>query len=290
MSAEVVLQAYKLNKRFGQRVALRDVSLHVAEGETVVIMGPSGCGKSTLLRCLSGLIPPDAGEVWFRGLAVRDLEGEALRAFRRRVGFVFQHFNLIGHLSVLENVLLGPVAAGMPPRTARREAVRALERVGLGDRLHARPAALSGGEQQRVAIARSLVLKPELILWDEPTAALDPVMVEEVLSLMQELAQEEATAMVIVTHELPFALAAADRIVLMENGHVVAEGAPDDVIFRSQAEVSRRYRRLYTLRYGGGARALAAARCRNDGARSRIDRKAPGAVGATGGPRKVLYT
>lgn len=246
-----MLHAYKLTKRFGSVTALDEVSLHVGRGETLVIMGPSGCGKSTLLRCLNRLVEPDAGEVWFHGEAVMDFEGETLRAYRRKIGFVFQHYNLIAHLSALENVLLGPLTAGATSKEARCRAAEALERVGLGDRVNARPAHLSGGERQRVAIARALAMQPELILWDEPTAALDPMMVEEVLTIMGELARSTQTAMIVVTHEIPFALGIADRLLLMEKGRIVAEGDPQGVLFESSTEVGARYRRLYELRHLG---------------------------------------
>ncbi len=246
-----MLQAYKLTKRYGSNVALCDVSFHVGRGETLVVMGPSGCGKSTLLRSLNRLIQVDSGEIWFDGESVMDYEEQELLAYRRKIGFVFQQFNLMAHLSALENCLLGPSVAGVPRTVALEKAHGALARVGLLERKDARPSAMSGGERQRVAIARALAMEPELILWDEPTAALDPIMVEEVLSIMGELATQRETAMVVVTHEIPFALAVADRLVMMDAGRIVAEGEPRHVLFESTCDVATKYRRLYELRYTG---------------------------------------
>lgn len=246
-----MLQAYKLSKSFGENVALSDVSLQVQAGETVVVMGASGCGKSTLLRCLNRLVQADTGEIWFHDQPVIDFQGRELLEYRRRIGFVFQQFNLVPHLSALENVLLGPTSAGARRQVAVEKARAALERVGLLKLADARPGAMSGGERQRVAIARALAMEPELILWDEPTAALDPIMVEEVLSIIGELATEQETAMVVVTHEIPFALAVADRLVMMDEGRIVAEGDPRNVFFESSCDVAKRYRRLFELRHAG---------------------------------------
>ena len=246
-----MLQAYKLTKRFGDVVALDGVTFHVERGETLAVMGPSGCGKSTLLAAVQRLLPVDEGEIWLDGEPVMDLEGEALRRYRRRIGFVFQHQNLIKHLNAIENVMLGPVLAGVPKKTARRLAAGALERVGLLSKAYASPAAMSGGERQRVGIARALAMDPELILWDEPTAALDPVLVEEVLSIMVSLAKERNIAMIVVTHEIPFALEAADRVLLMERGAVQASGPPCEVLLGGTTELGRRFKRLYEARYAG---------------------------------------
>ena len=278
-----MLQAYKLRKTFGRQVALNDVSFHVEKGETLVVMGPSGCGKSTLLRCVNRLVQPDEGEIWFHDRAVMDFEGEELRNYRRQIGFVFQQCNLVGHLTALENVALGPLTAGVPRDRARSEALATLDRVGLAKFAHKLPAGLSGGEQQRVAIARALAMKPELIIWDEPTAALDPIMVEEVLSIMAELAGEQETAMVVVTHEIPFALAVADRVLLMEDGQVVAEGEPHATLFQSEAPVSKRFRRLFELRYAGAFGTAKRPRGRKEIRRARNDHSRP--IGVT---RKVL--
>ncbi|MFO7264679.1 MAG: amino acid ABC transporter ATP-binding protein [Limnochordales bacterium] len=239
-----MLQVVDLHKRFGDRVALNGVSLSVAPGETVVVMGPSGCGKSTLLRCINRLIEPDAGDVFLAGRSLRAMNEAELRAARREIGFVFQHFHLIERLSVLDNAALGLVMAGMPREEAEARALAALERVQLASEANRFPHQLSGGQRQRAAIARALAGGPRLMLWDEPTAALDPVLVGEVLDVMEELAQERSTAMLIVTHEVRFAAGAADRVVLMEEGRVVDEGPPAVVFGQPRTNVARQYGRL----------------------------------------------
>jgi len=246
-----MLEVYKLTKRFGERIALDGVTFRVGRGETLAVMGPSGCGKSTLLLAIQRLVRVDSGEIWFGGEPVMHLKGEMLRRYRRRIGFVFQRQQLVGHLDALENVLLGPVLAGTPERKARRLAEQALEQVGLLSKARDFPATMSGGERQRVGIARALAMQPELILWDEPTAALDPMLVDDVIEVMTALAKQRSTAMIVVTHELPFALQVADRVVLMERGAVVGSGPPREVLFGGEGEIARRLRRLYEVRYGG---------------------------------------
>lgn len=239
-----MLEVVGLHKKFGDHVALAGVSLSVAPGETVVVMGPSGCGKSTLLRCINRLTEPDAGDVVFNGRSVVAMNDEELRAVRREMGFVFQHFNLVERLSVLDNVTLGLVMAGMPREEAEERARAALARVHLDREVHRFPRELSGGQRQRAAIARALASGPRLMLWDEPTAALDPVLVGEVLDVMEELARERSTSMLVVTHEVRFAAGAADRVVLMEDGRVVDEGPPERVFGQPRSQVARQYGRL----------------------------------------------
>lgn len=238
------MQVVDLHKRFGDRVALNGVSLSVAPGETVVVMGPSGCGKSTLLRCINRLIEPDAGDVFLAGRSLRAMNEAELRAARREIGFVFQHFHLIERLSVLDNAALGLVMAGMPREEAEARALAALERVQLASEANRFPHQLSGGQRQRAAIARALAGGPRLMLWDEPTAALDPVLVGEVLDVMEELARERSTSMLVVTHEVRFAAGAADRVVLMEKGRIVDEGTPERVFGQPRSRVARQYGRL----------------------------------------------
>lgn len=264
-----MLQVHRLTKRYGRRVALDEVSFDLEAGKTLALLGPSGCGKSTLLRCIQRLTPPDQGEIWFMGAPVLDLEGEALREYRRRVGFVFQHFNLVGHMNALENVAFGPLMAGRPRDEALEAAREALGRVGLAHRVRSYPAEMSGGERQRVAIARALAQKPKLILWDEPTSALDPVLVDEVLSIMAGLAAAHETAMIVVTHEIPFALEVADQMALMDEGKIVAMGEPGEVLFRSDAPVAERLRRVYEMRYAGSYQHLRGGGGRNGSSRSR---------------------
>ena len=211
-----MLTIKNLHKKFGKVVAVADFSLEVKKGETVVLMGPSGCGKSTTIRTVNRLVEPDGGQVIFNGREITTMAAEEIRAVRKRIGFVFQQFNLISRLTAEENVMLGLVMSGMPREAARDKAMAALDKVGLDGCRDQKPGELSGGQQQRVGIARALAFEPELMLWDEPTASLDPILVREVLVVMEELAKYRASTMVVVTHELPFALHVADRIVLMD--------------------------------------------------------------------------
>lgn len=231
-------------KRFGSLVAVNGVSLHVRPGETVVIMGPSGCGKSTTVRMVNRLIEPDSGSIILNGTDITRLKENELRKMRKQIGFVFQHFNLIQRLTAAENVMLGLVMDGMPLEEARSKAMAALDKVGLTPVHDHRPAELSGGQQQRVGIARAIVAEPPLMLWDEPTASLDPIIVREVLVIMEELSRHQRSAMVIVTHELAFALHAADRIVLMDAGKIVEEGSPGSVFSNPASEVGQKYKEL----------------------------------------------
>jgi polar amino acid transport system ATP-binding protein len=228
-----VLRLVGVSKSFGDNHVLRDVSLQVAQGETVCLLGPSGCGKSTLLRCINWLEVPDAGSVHVSGqrMGVRDntrirMSDADLARLRAKIGMVFQHFALWPHLSVIENVMEAPLHVLKRDRTTvREEAIELLTRVGLADKHDQFPSRLSGGQKQRVGIARALAMKPDVLLFDEPTSALDPMLVGEVLSVMRSLANEGAT-MVIVTHEMEFARQVADRIVFMDSGHVVETATP----------------------------------------------------------------
>lgn len=233
-----------LQKKYGKVTALDSIDLTVQRGETVVIMGPSGCGKSTLIRCVNRLTEPDDGEVILNGQSVLDLSETALQHLRKNVGFVFQQFNLITRLNVLENVMFHLVLGGMERTTAAERALEALRKVGLDQAAVRYPHELSGGQQQRVGIARALVTNPELMLWDEPTASLDPILVGEVLEVMEELVRTTNTTMIIVTHEVSFALRVADRIVLMDQGRIVEEGAPDAVFAQPKSEIGKKYKRL----------------------------------------------
>ena len=207
--------------------ALNDVSLNVKKGEIVCLIGPSGSGKSTLCRCINGLEIVDKGKVIIEGQEVDyNNEKQAANA-RSKMGFVFQHFNLFPHLSVLDNMILAPMQVlGMSKEDATKKCEELLERVGLSDKIHAFPKKLSGGQKQRVAIARALMMNPEIMLFDEPTSALDPEMVVEVLDVMKQLALEGMT-MVVVTHEMGFAKEIADRIVFLESGKIIEENTPE---------------------------------------------------------------
>lgn len=232
------------SKRFGSIVAVDDLSLTVHSGETVVLMGPSGCGKSTTVRMVNRLVEPDAGTIVVNGTDVTNLKDHELRKTRKKIGFVFQHFNLIQRLNALENVMLGLLMDGIEWDEARTRAMTALERVGLKSVHDHRPSELSGGQQQRVGIARAIVAEPPLMLWDEPTASLDPIIVREVLVIMEELSRYQNNAMVVVTHELAFALHAADRIILMDSGKIVEEGHPEKVFNNPSSSVGQKYKDL----------------------------------------------
>ena len=226
----------QVTKSFGDNVVLNDVNLAVERGSAIVIAGPSGSGKSTMLRCVNGLEPVDSGEVRFDGAPV-DYSGKALSRLRADIGMVFQQFNLFPHMTVRDNVVLGPVKSKRVSREeARERARRLLERVGIPEKADEYPADLSGGQQQRVAIARALCQRAEVILADEPVAALDPEMIREVLDVMRQLARDGMT-MLVVTHEMGFAREVCDRIVFIDEGEIVEEGPPDE--FFSSAKSPR---------------------------------------------------
>ncbi|MBN2875828.1 MAG: amino acid ABC transporter ATP-binding protein [Spirochaetales bacterium] len=227
------------NRSHNQLVrALDGVSLDVDKGEVVLIIGPSGSGKSTLLRAVNRLETLDSGEIWIGDDAVTAKHAD-LRRIREDVGMVFQSFNLFAHLSILENVSLAPrIVRKVSAAQARETARQLLERVGLADKLDRYPRQLSGGQQQRAAIARALAMNPRALLFDEPTSALDPEMIKEVLDVMTALADEGMT-MLVVSHEMGFARAAADRVVFMDNGRIVEQGSPEQV-FSSARETRTR--------------------------------------------------
>ncbi len=230
-------------KSFGDLRVIDGIDLSLAAGSVTAVLGPSGSGKSTLLRAINHLEPLDRGVVTIGGETIgvrlgtgrdgsaryRELPERLIRRQRSRIGFVFQRFELFPHLTALENVAEGPIAAGAPRVEALARARDLLERVGLGDRGDARPRQLSGGQQQRVAIARALALEPSVVLLDEPTSALDPELVGEVLGVIRSLA-DSGTTLVIVTHEVAFAREVADHVVFLDHGRVVEQGPPAQVI------------------------------------------------------------
>ncbi len=221
-----VLALSGISKRFRSHVALDDVSLAVESGQVVAIIGRSGSGKTTLLRCINGLEVPDSGEIVFDGCRM-DRSRAGLQALRRKIGIVFQSFNLFPHLSVERNITLGPmVTMGVPEAEAKARARSVLRQVGLEDKIDAMPLQLSGGQQQRVAIARSLAMQPRLVLFDEITSALDPELVGEVVGVLEKLAAEGMT-MILVTHEMGFARHCADTVVFMHQGRIHEIGSPD---------------------------------------------------------------
>lgn len=218
-----------LRKNFGKLEVLKDISLDVQEGEVVVLLGPSGSGKSTLLRCLNQLETATSGQIIINGYNVTDKHTD-INKVRENIGMVFQHFNLFPHKNVLENIMLAPVELKkMTKEEAKERGMSLLKRVGMEQKADVYPSQLSGGQKQRVAIARALAMNPDIMLFDEPTSALDPEMVGEVLTVMQELAAEGMT-MVVVTHEIGFAKEVADRIVFMDGGYIVEQGTPEEVI------------------------------------------------------------
>ncbi len=217
-----------LHKYFGQIEAVKAVSLTVRQGEVVIIIGPSGSGKSTVLRCINHLETPTSGSIYIEGLHLEDKKTN-INEVRAEVGMVFQQFNLFPHLTALENVTIAQrLVRKRDKAEAERIGMEQLERVGIPEKAGAYPRQLSGGQQQRVAIARSLAMNPKIMLFDEPTSALDPEMIKEVLDVMLDLAKEGMT-MVVVTHEMGFARAAADRMVFMDSGQVVEIASPEDL-------------------------------------------------------------
>ena len=215
-----------VEKHFGELHVLNDINTVVNRGEVVVVIGPSGSGKSTLCRAINRLETIDSGSIAIDGERLPE-EGAALAKLRADVGMVFQSFNLFGHKTVLENVILGPTRVRKQGRAeAVEQARRLLDRVGVVDKEDSYPSELSGGQQQRVAIARALAMQPKVMLFDEPTSALDPEMINEVLEVMQQLARDGMT-MIVVTHEMGFARSAANRVVFMADGRIVEEAVPD---------------------------------------------------------------
>ena len=222
-----MIKVEHITKSFGTLKALDDVSLEVKKGEIICLIGPSGSGKSTLCRCINGLEIPESGTIYIKQNQVDYSNENQAQEARKYTGFVFQHFNLFPHLSVMENMILAPLKSGnMKKEEAIEKAKELLARVGLSDKQDAYPKKLSGGQKQRVAIARALMMNPEIMLFDEPTSALDLEMVVEVLDVMKQLALEGMT-MVVVTHEMGFAKEIADRIVFLESGKIIEENTPE---------------------------------------------------------------
>ena len=237
---DAVIRVKALTKRFGPLPVLRGIDCTVQASEVVCVIGPSGSGKSTFLRCLNGLEEASGGEVLVHGVSVHESATD-LDALRSEIGMVFQRFNLFPHKTVLDNITLAPSKVrGLTAAQARTRATELLAKVGLLDKIDAYPNQLSGGQQQRVAIARALAMQPRIMLFDEPTSALDPEMVGEVLAVMQALAEEGMT-MVVVTHEMGFARQVADRVLFMDEGMLVEEGTPANLFDRPQHERTRRF-------------------------------------------------
>lgn len=237
--AETILSIEHLTKQFDGQTILEDLNLEIREGEVTVILGSSGCGKSTLLRCINALEDIQGGDIRLRGESIRC--GGRLPELRQRIGMVFQNYELFPHLTVLDNITLAPVKAQKRSKQeVRAEALALLERVGLKEKADSYPRQLSGGQKQRVAIVRALCMHPDILLFDEVTAALDPEMVREVLDVIISLADQGKT-MLIVTHEMQFARAVADRIVLLEDRHILEESDPETFFTAPKTEQARKF-------------------------------------------------
>ena len=242
-----VLKITNLHKRFGTREVIHGLSLEVYKGEVLVVIGPSGCGKSTLLRCINGLEPVQAGEIKLNGELITSPKTR-WNLVRQQIGMVFQSYDLFPHMSVLENILLGPVKAqGRERAEVIAEAEALLARVDLLDRKNSFPNQLSGGQKQRVAIVRALCMKPEIMLFDEVTASLDPEMVREVLDVILGLADEGMT-MLIVTHEMAFARAVADKIIFMDAGVIVENAAPEVFFEHPESDRARKFLNIFQFK------------------------------------------
>ena len=235
-----IIEMRHVHKHYGDLHVLNDINLTVDKGEVVVLIGPSGSGKSTLCRTINRLETIDEGEILFEGTPLPQ-EGKELAALRAEIGMVFQSFNLFAHKTILQNVTMGPIEVlGTPRKQAEEEAMELLRRVGVDSQAAKVPAQLSGGQQQRVAIARSLAMHPKAMLFDEPTSALDPEMINEVLDVMVELAQEGMT-MVVVTHEMNFARRVSNRVIFMADGQIVEEGAPAEFFDNPTSERAKSF-------------------------------------------------
>ena len=237
-----LLEIKNIKKSFDSNTILKDLSLNVEKGEVIVILGPSGCGKSTLLRCINGLETIQGGEILLDGEVISNRKKD-MHLIRQKIGMVFQSYDLFPHLTVMKNLLLGPKHAhemNFNMDEVKKEAEAWLERVGLADKKNAYPRQLSGGQKQRVAIVRMLCLHPEVMLFDEVTAALDPEMVREVLDVMMDLANDKKT-MLIVTHQMQFARAVADKIVFMDEGEIVEISTPEEFWTNPKTERAKKF-------------------------------------------------
>ena len=244
--AEPILTVEHLVKGYGENTVLDDVSFSVRPGEVVVVVGPSGCGKSTLLRCINALEPTQSGRVRLGNETVA-YGGKGLKSLRQRIGMVFQSYELFPHLTVLDNVMLAPLKVAKRPKDeVQKEAEALLDRVNLLNKARSYPRELSGGQKQRVAIVRALAMHPEILLFDEVTAALDPEMVREVLDVMLDLAKQGRT-MIIVTHEMQFARAIADRVIFLDGGKIIEESTPEAFFDHPKTERAQKFLRTFTF-------------------------------------------
>lgn len=241
-----LLHVKEISKSYGESEVLKSITFTIHEGERLVIIGPSGCGKSTLLRCINGLEEVQGGEIHLHGERISGLQKD-MHKIRQKIGMVFQNYELFPHLTILDNITLGPIKIqGRNRKEIEEEARNLLKRVGLETKENSYPRELSGGQQQRVAIVRALCMQPEMLLFDEVTAALDPEMVHEVLMVILGLAKQRVT-MALVTHEMAFAKAVADRVIFMDAGRIVEIGTPKQIFDNPQEERTKKF--LNTFNY-----------------------------------------
>lgn len=244
--AETLLTVKHLVKQYGDHIVLNDISLDIKKGEVIVVVGPSGCGKSTLLRCINALEPIQGGVIKLGDIPI-EAKSKSLISLRQKIGMVFQSYDLFPHLTVLDNILLAPMKVQKRKKEeVTEEAMKLLRKVGLQEQAGKFPRELSGGQKQRVAIVRALCMHPEILLFDEVTAALDPEMVREVLDVILNLAAQGNT-MVIVTHEMQFARAVADRVVFLDDGKIIEEGPPEIFFRNPKTERAKRFLSTFTF-------------------------------------------
>lgn len=243
---EPLLTIEHLVKQYGDQVILNDICLNVWKGQVLVVVGPSGCGKSTLLRCINALEPVQGGTIQLRDQLISQ-RSRSLAGIRQQIGMVFQSYDLFPHLTVLNNILLAPMKVQKRKKEeAAEEALKLLARVGLKEKAGSFPRELSGGQKQRVAIVRALCMHPELLLFDEVTAALDPEMVREVLDVILDLAEQGRT-MIIVTHEMQFARAVADRVLFLDGGRIIEDESPEIFFERPKTERAKQFLNTFTF-------------------------------------------
>ncbi len=246
--AETLLKIENLTKEYEGQKILDGINLEVKQGDVLVVVGPSGCGKSTLLRCINALEPIQGGTIKLQGMDIRK-GSKNITTLRQKIGMVFQSYELFPHLTVLDNITLAPVKVQKRDKAeAQKEAMELLARVGLADKAKSYPRQLSGGQKQRVAIVRALCMHPEILLFDEVTAALDPEMVREVLDVMLDLAKQGKT-MLIVTHEMQFAKAVADKVIFIDQGKIVEEAAPDKFFEHPETESAKQFLNVFTFEH-----------------------------------------
>ena len=242
--AEPILEIEHLTKKFDDHTVLDDISFTINRGDVIVVVGPSGCGKSTMLRCINALEPVQGGTVRLMGDEVK-FGAKNLAEIREKIGMVFQSYDLFPHMTVLKNICLAPEKVQKRPKAeVKAEAMELLKRVGLEEKANSFPRELSGGQKQRVAIVRALCMHPEVMLFDEVTAALDPEMVREVLDVMLDLARQGST-MIIVTHEMQFARAVADRVLFIDEGHIIEDTDPETFFNNPQSERAKQFLNIF---------------------------------------------